>query len=384
MELGDRGANLSSQVYSTETFSTILNLFTAKEHIEMYRAAKVHGECTQDRMEDILERLETMREEANVLDRDRIQKERDKGSPPGGGNGAKGHATHQGVKFFKRSECRICLVLKKGPSPDSDLFLNHRGSNPWDCPKFVGMDALGRRNILLKANICLICTDPKAQWSHLHYEDCKKKSAIQSGLKGPHTCKVDRCHRSIWVCVKHKDEPVNTPVFQKNKDLMAGKGWIMGMVSRPSASNSPSKSPKISKPGRIVKAKSASGAAIDSEVTAMEAGVDNQGDLGSEEARVEEFLDSARAKGQTVIEEPPGRPIFQYFFTKGKSAPVLTFMDSGCSDAVVREGVPGVQWDGVVTKKGPFDMGGVGGLAAQTRDEWMVLVPLADGSKQAS
>ena len=36
-----------------------------------------------------------------------------------------------------------------------------------------------------------------------------------------------------------------------------------------------------------------------------------------------------------------------------------------------------------MTKKGPFEMGGVGGLAALTRDEWMVLVPLANRNKLA-
>ena len=112
--------------------------------------------------------------------------------------------------------------------------------------------------------------------------------------------------------------------------------------------------------------------------------MDLQGDLTTESARVEEFLDSAKAKGVIVREEPKGRPIFQLFFTKGKGNPVLTFMDLGCSDAVVREGVPGVQWEGVVNKKGPFPMGGLRGLAALTRDEWMVLLPLADGTKQAT
>ena len=40
--------------------------------------------------------------------------------------------------------------------------------------------------------------------------------------------------------------------------------------------------------------------------------------------------------------------------------------------------------EGVVTKKGPFDMGGVGGLAALTIDEWIVPVPLTNGNKQAA
>ena len=58
--------------------------------------------------------------------------------------------------------------------------------------------------------------------------------------------------------------------------------------------------------------------------------MDLQGDLTTESARVEEFLDSAKAKGVIVREEPKGRPIFQLFFTKGKVNPVLTFMDLGC------------------------------------------------------
>ena len=58
----------------------------------------------------------------------------------------------------------------------------------------------------------------------------------------------------------------------------------------------------------------------------------------------------------------------------------MTFFDNGCTDCVMREGVPGMQWEGDVTKKGPFDMGCVGGLAASTRDEWMVFAPLSQST----
>ena len=61
------------------------------------------------------------------------------------------------------------------------------------------------------------------------------------------------------------------------------------------------------------------------------------------------------------------------------------FFDDGCSDCVMQEGVPGVQWKGVVTKEGPFDMGDAGGcMAASTRDEWMVLAPLQMGTNKLS
>ena len=84
-----------------------------------------------------------------------------------------------------------------------------------------------------------------------------------------------------------------------------------------------------------------------------------------------------------MIAEPRGKPIFKFFAAWGKVHPVTTFFDDGCSDCVMREGVPGIEWEGIITKKGPFNMGGVGGLATLTRDEWMVLVPLANGDKQA-
>ena len=67
-----------------------------------------------------------------------------------------------------------------------------------------------------------------------------------------------------------------------------------------------------------------------------------------------------RAKGITVIEEPKGMPMFMFFLAKGKTKQVMTFLDSGCSDAIFREGIPAVQWKGAVTRPGPVDMGGVG------------------------
>ena len=84
-----------------------------------------------------------------------------------------------------------------------------------------------------------------------------------------------------------------------------------------------------------------------------------------------------------MVAEPKGRPIFMFFPVAGINKPVLTFFDTGCSDAVVREGIPGVEWKGCITQRGPFDMGGVGGLAAQTKDEWMVFLPKADNKMQA-
>ena len=74
-----------------------------------------------------------------------------------------------------------------------------------------------------------------------------------------------------------------------------------------------------------------------------------------------------------VVPEPNGRPIFLFFAAKGRNKPVQVFFDNGCSDAVMRAGIPGVE----------FGMGGVGGISSFTKDEWMVLVPRVDGKMQA-
>ena len=104
---------------------------------------------------------------------------------------------------------------------------------------------------------------------------------------------------------------------------------------------------------------------------------------GDEIGRLRKFFNSAKRQGMEIVPEPKGKPIFMFFAAKGRNKPVNVFMDNGCSDCVVREGIPGFEWKCTITKKGPFGMGGVGGLSSYTKDEWMVLVPRADGKMQA-
>ena len=173
------------------------------------------------------------------------------------------------------------------------------------------------------------------------------------------------------MCGVHKDDPANAAAVKKLKEAMARQGWTLGMVSVmgmsavPSPASSPTskKKAKVSKsPGSPKTANRVTQDILDSPVVGEEA--------------VEANRSKLRAKGITVLEEPKGRPMFQFFLAKGKTKPVMTFMDSGCSDAIFREGIPAVQWEGAVSKAGPFGMGGVGGLAALTRDEWNCQVPL--------
>ncbi|MCP4996265.1 MAG: hypothetical protein GY934_21195, partial [Gammaproteobacteria bacterium] len=152
---------------------------------------------------------------------------------------------------------------------------------------------------------------------------------------------------------------------------MAKIGWTMGMVTF---------FPHITSPatrGEHTVNNSAS------EQTVQKLESVNNLQAKTEAGRIDELFSNSKKKGVTVLPEPKGRPVFMFFLAKGKHKGVNCFFDNGCSDCVMRVGVPGVEWDGAITKTGPFNMNGVGGMTTTTQDEWMVLAPLASGETQA-
>ena len=58
VELGYQNGNFAREVFSRDVFNTILKPFPYKEHVKMALAAETYGKRTQERMEDILRRLE--------------------------------------------------------------------------------------------------------------------------------------------------------------------------------------------------------------------------------------------------------------------------------------------------------------------------------------
>ena len=56
--------------------------------------------------------------------------------------------------------------------------------------------------------------------------------------------------------------------------------------------------------------------------------------------------------------------------------------DSGCSDLLIKHGVPGKELEGLKVAHGPFVIGAVGDKKVMTRDAWMVKCQMSDGSCQ--
>ena len=91
---------------------------------------------------------------------------------------------------------------------------------------------------------------------------------------------------------------------------------------------------------------------------------------------------NAKKRGAELHDVPDGNSMFILAALKGKTEPVLTFLDSGCSDAVFRHDIPGNQLAGVCINEGPITCTGVGNIQLNARQEWIVKFKKKDGNVQ--
>ena len=109
VQLGDQSEDVAREVFSRDVFSNILNLFSEKEHQKLSKATRIHGRYTEERMEYILKRLKEKREDANLLDKERMQKEKREALA----NGSRSHPSQKTSPLVKQADSRICKELEK-------------------------------------------------------------------------------------------------------------------------------------------------------------------------------------------------------------------------------------------------------------------------------
>ena len=76
---------------------------------------------------------------------------------------------------------------------------------------------------------------------------------------------------------------------------------------------------------------------------------------------------------------PEGESIFIMNIFKGKTRPIVAFIDGGCNCWVAKEGVPEEQLTSVKMRSGPIPCGVASGISVNAKAEWASLIPLADG-----
>ena len=96
----------------------------------------------------------------------------------------------------------------------------------------------------------------------------------------------------------------------------------------------------------------------------------------------EDELRSETGNEPNVREIPNGDVLFTMCVFKGKTRPVLAFMDSGCNVWVANDEIPMKELRARKLKDGPIPMGVASGITIQASGEWGALIPLADGGQQ--
>ena len=354
IELGKRDEDLAYEAFSENTFHYVLSLFPLSlvEKLE-----EVQGNRKQ-KLEAVLVMFGSFRDKARRMGKvygDKV--------PPGttGGVGSvinqpdksDKQAAQQVVQqsalpgtFFKTAqdypECRICKQLESDGDNDK-LFENHMATYPTGCPRFISMKMVKRKDIAIKAKLCLWCLDPDVTYDTSHRDNCR----VQNGKLKRFSCEVGDCKNHMWLCSFHKLK--NATQLKKHQEDLKKKGFDMVLTSW---------CVRADKPVQLL-------------------GVSEATDAVTKAVR-------KAAKDDTVQVNPvpDGRAMFLFFHCKGKNNGVNCFFDNGCTEAVFREGIPGGELIAEKTTKGPFTIGGVGGLECKANDEWIVSFEKTDGHRQ--
>ena len=346
IELGKRDDDMAYEVFSANTFNFIVSLFPIKiaEQLE-----DIEGDRKQ-KLSAVLEKLALFREKAHRLGRiygDKV--------PPGGGDltsGGKISEKHsnrvaaQPGSMFKdvrrNSDCRICGQLEADGVTDN-LYEDHISTYPTGCPKFISMKMVKRKDIAIKAKFCLWCLDPEVIYETGHRDKCR----VKTGKIKRYSCEVTNCKNHMWLCSFHKQS--NSNQLKKHQEELKRKGLDMALANW---------CMRAAKPTKILEEEEAA------------------------EAITKAVRRAARDNSIQVNPIPSGRPLFLFAQCKGKRNGVNCFFDKGCTEAVFRKGIPGTELIGEKVTKGPFTIGGVGGLECKANDEWIVSMEKTDGHRQ--
>ena len=254
-------------------------------------------------------------------------------------------------------DCRICKVLQ-AQGNTSGLFEKHVSDYVTGCPLFASLGNAQRLIIAKEAKLCLKCMGKDIKFGPQHNRQCPVISK-----KSSYSCKSDKCFFHMWVCGKHEDD--NRAQMQKFSDQLRTKSGIKLVFTAVIEKEIP-KTPEFSQP----------------DILSTHTYTTDEGRGIKRAVRNLHRFNKKRDPNVETISPPEGKSIFMFFGAEGISNPVYTFFDSGCTEAIIREGIPENELRGTLLTKGPFKMGGVGDTLVEAKDEWLVQFNRVDGRKQ--
>ena len=305
LELSKRSSKLAHEAFSSATYRKLWSRFPTS-HIQ--KLVKVPGEDA-DRLQGIVDKIVKMREQAQLLDDEC-------GSSTASVPEKKPSPKVIAEVFFRPAkrfeECRICVHLSATSSAHHDLFENHLSNYATGCPRFMEATSEKRKVLVSKVKLCTQCFNPELIVNNAHMKECpfnKKKNNF--------SCTSDSCKEHMWICLAHKQK--NKSAMEKFRQEMQSKGHSLAMASY----------------------------------------IPLQACSAETESAVKRIRRGQVKRNRDILPVPSGEPLFLFHATQGKTKPVNTFYDTGCSHAVFMEGIPGNQLRGQLVCRGPFSIGGV-------------------------
>ena len=335
LDLSSRSSKLSHEAFASSTYRKLWSRFPTSV---IDKLVKVPGEDSE-RFEGILNKLVKMRQHAQVMD-----DECGNANEAGAKKNSDAHTTTKmTIEVFFRpaqrfEDCRICIHLSSTSGSHGDLFDNHLSNYLTGCPKFVEATTEMRKTLVNKVQTCPQCFHPDIIFTRDHIKDCPF-----SKKKNNYSCQNRNCREHMWICLQHKS--ANKLAMQKFRTDLLQSGHNLAFTSDLSMQATPASAQS----------------------------------LGKAEKRLSR---GEKKKGAETVPVPEGEPLFMFHAAQGRTAPVNTFYDSGCSHAVFQEGIPVEQFRAQLVSKGPFNIDGVAGLKTIAMDEWLVSVPRTDGKYQ--
>ena len=268
--------------------------------------------------------------------------------------------------------CIVCVEVQKKQYIAPQLL--HLSVHPTGCPLFIEMNLVNRDKLASSLKLCMSClrvdnTGHEKECIVLKLKNRKNKT---EKTKYEFTCRDQYCYRHMWLCIRHKSSNQQS-MDKKAMDLEQKHGYKLAYFlgcSRPIPT--------------LPSTQSHNAHQSTAQVPQLEP--DPPPAINSSTFRTAEKKLKKKSVGSDdtveIVPIPDGDPMFMFQALRGKTQPVNAFYDSGCSNACLRTGIPGVQLQGQKLASGPFNVSGVQGITIQAKDEWLVHLDRADGRKQ--
>ena len=268
--------------------------------------------------------------------------------------------------------CLYCVEMRKNGQTPPPLL--HLSAHVTGCPLFIELNLLNRDKVATALKLCKSCLRVNGPG---HNKSCivmklKNKKNRTDKSKYEFTCRDQFFYRHMWLCMKHNSTNHDS-MDKKSTDLQQKHGLKLVHFL---GCNRPAPYPSVP-----VNDCSVLPTVPPDPVVPAPPGLTKSSSFKTAAKKLKKKSVGFNTEVE-VVPIPLGEPMFMFQALKGKTGPVNAFYDSGCSNACLQTGIPGVQLHEQKIASGTFNVTGVNGVNIKAHDEWLVHLDRADGRKQ--